>query len=195
MYHCDVSLRYIYSRISRLKLPCFAPKYVEKLDAARQKNERRISKSKTHPEAQSVNALLRSNDSVEDALRIEQKILDHFDRKEAFKVGVVFMLIINSVLLVIATVFLVYQGALHSIWILLLSMIVVPVLCSLGCISLFGYLIDRQIDICRYACCCGRDSNSSKKLSISLEKKRAKLPPQRGPIYSPSSSSSVQEVL
>ena len=167
---------------------------MEKLDAARQKNERRISKSKSHPEHQLLNASMVGHDSVADALRMDERALEQpFDDGEACKVGVVFMLMINSVLLLIATVFLVYQGRLDSIWILLLSMIVVPVLCSLCCIWLFGYLINHQVDVCRYACCCGRDAKrkalTSKKLSISLEKKRG----AQGPLYSPSTS--VQEVL
>ena len=115
--------------------------------------------------------------------------------------GVVFMLMINSCLLLIAAAFLVLQGALHSIWILFLSMIVVPVLCSLCCIKLFALLIDRHVDICRYAMCCGRESSaerrkakrqrqSAQKLSIPLGQQRS-----QGPMWSPSSSSSVHEVL
>merc|ERR1712087_1088226 len=155
----------MFSRISRLKLPCFAPKYAEKIDAARVKNERRISENSQSPRSQQpLHRPLHVQsdaDEIEADQSLQRIVAAQFDKKEALKVGVLFMLIINSVLLLIATAFLVYQGALHSIWILFLSMIVGPTLCSLCWIWLWGYLIDHHVDICRYLVCCCRDGGGS----------------------------------
>jgi len=196
---------FMFSRISRLKLPCFAPKYAEKIDKARVKNERRISRNSSKqkegvPLSQPLDPLQIQHSSPDLELSTSS-LKAPFDQSEALKVGVVFMLIINSVLLVIACGFLAVQGALDSIWVLLLSMIVVPVACSLVMIRIFASLIDGHVDICRWcSCLCGRDSaadrpprrrQSAQKLSIPLGQQQA----SRGPLCSPSSSSSVQEVL
>merc|ERR1712228_395539 len=121
---------FMFSRISRLKLPCFATKYAAKIEKERENAE--------------LNELpLRENIST-DALNRK------FDKKEAFKVGVAFMLIINMTLLIIASTFLAYKGALESIWILFLSMIVAPTICSIITIYIFAYVIDGNIHLCKF---------------------------------------------
>lgn len=143
---------YIHSRISRLKLPCFPPKYAERVEKEREIHESSLLQGSSDP-------MLNANSSPLSHSFMNLK----FDKKEAFKVGVVFMLIINLTLLIIASSFLAYKGALESIWILFLSMIIAPTLCSIIGIYLFGYIIDNNIHLCK---CCVDKRNIRKKSNI-----------------------------
>eukprot|EP00484_Ammonia_sp_Unknown_P029103 CAMPEP_0197049460 /NCGR_PEP_ID=MMETSP1384-20130603/24591_1 /TAXON_ID=29189 /ORGANISM="Ammonia sp." /LENGTH=333 /DNA_ID=CAMNT_0042481737 /DNA_START=470 /DNA_END=1472 /DNA_ORIENTATION=+ len=141
---------FMFSRISRLKLPCFAPKYSEKLEKGRERHEASLLQQQ-HGASEAI--LLSSPNSSSSVSR--------FDKREAFKVGIVFMLLINMTLLIIAASFLGYQGALESIWILFVSMIVVPVVCSVIAIYTFAYFVDRGIHLCR---CCVNTSNAKRSM-------------------------------
>ena len=142
------------SRISRLKLPCFAPKYSEKLEKGREIAESTINDGQS---AQLLNV---------DNMRLSQSYEElKFDQREAFRVGVMFMLMINSILLIIAATYLGYQGALESIWILFLSMIIAPTICSCIGIKLFAHLINHNIHLCQ---CCVDTANMGKRLKQSM---------------------------
>eukprot|EP00483_Globobulimina_turgida_P006764 UN06775 len=141
---------FMFSRISRLKLPCFAPKYNQRLDKEREKIE-----SSAHYDV--INPML---DLHVQSDNFNVSYIDLvFDKKEAFKVGVVFILMINMSLLVIATTFLGIKGAMESIWILFLSMIIAPTLCSIIGIYFFSFVIDRNLHLCT---CCVDHRNSRK---------------------------------
>merc|ERR1712204_141153 len=89
----------------------------------------------------------------------KQVVVNKFDKKEAIKVGLVFMLIINTILLIIAASFLAYKTALESIYILFLSMLVAPSACSIVTVYLFAYVIDRNIHLC--SCCVSKRRNGN----------------------------------
>ena len=126
-----------FSRISRLKLPCFAPKYAAKIEKERENAE--------------LHELQLHQDISSDLSRAQDR---KFDKNEAFKVGVAFMLIINVTLLIIASTFLALKGALESIWILFLSMIVAPTICSVITIYVFAHVIDSNMHLCQF--CVGK---------------------------------------
>eukprot|EP01083_Nonionella_stella_P153390 492819_1 len=142
---------FMFSRISRLKLPCFRPKYTDTIEKERVRLE---SKHAIHSAP-----MLEMSDEEMNA---------KFDKKEAFKVGIVFMLMINVSLLVIATSYLCYKGAIHSIWILFLSMLVVPTICSVITIYAFAYFVDRGIHVC--PCCVDRKNlNRDRQMGGSIQ--------------------------
>jgi len=140
---------FMFSRISRLKLPCFAPKYTQKIDRMRREHEISLSSSKVRNANADLDESL--NASAHGAVSVS------FNKAEAFKVGVVFMLMVNLSLLVIAGGFLGYQGALESVWILFLSMIVAPFTCSVLAIYAFAHIIDRRVHLCG----CGQRGDAS----------------------------------
>eukprot|EP01084_Bolivina_argentea_P283846 486247_1 len=111
---------FMFSRISRLKLPCF--------------------------------------DTV-----IDDNNLNIFNKKEAYKIGVVFMVIFNGILFVLSIVFLLLLGgkdAYESILVLFISIIIVPISCSIGVIYLLQYIIENNKNIC--CLCCGNSDKESK---------------------------------
>ena len=71
-----------------------------------------------------------------------------FNKMEAYKVGVVYMLFINLVLFAIAATLLLVKGARASVAILMVTMIIVPSVCSVAMIHTFAYIIDNAINIC-----------------------------------------------
>eukprot|EP01084_Bolivina_argentea_P032799 60714_1 len=143
---------FMFSRISRLKLPCFPPKYSERIE-----KEREIIESSLQNNGHNENLLLNNVNNVNDA---NASFIDlKFDKREAFKLGVVFMLMINMTLLIIATTYLGFKGALESIWILFISMIIAPTICSILGIYLFAYITNNNIHLCS---CCVDQRNSRK---------------------------------
>eukprot|EP00485_Elphidium_margaritaceum_P015966 CAMPEP_0202727414 /NCGR_PEP_ID=MMETSP1385-20130828/185109_1 /ASSEMBLY_ACC=CAM_ASM_000861 /TAXON_ID=933848 /ORGANISM="Elphidium margaritaceum" /LENGTH=378 /DNA_ID=CAMNT_0049393653 /DNA_START=292 /DNA_END=1428 /DNA_ORIENTATION=- len=146
---------FMFSRISRLKLPCFAPKYGRKLEQRRQKHEANLLLLQGSANLDNNNNECDvSNTPLTQSGRGLSECAITFDKREAVRIGIFFMFMINTVLLVIAASFLAYQGSLNSIWILFISMIVVPLICAVIAIYTFAYFIDRGIHIC--PCCLDR---------------------------------------
>jgi len=146
---------FMFSRISRLKLPCFAPKYGRKLEQRRQKHEANLLLLQGSANLDNNNNECDvSNTPLTQSGRGLSECATTFDKREAVRIGIFFMFMINTVLLVIAASFLAYQGSLNSIWILFISMIVVPLICAVIAIYTFAYFIDRGIHIC--PCCLDR---------------------------------------
>lgn len=147
-------------------MPCFAPKDLDRLEKEREIHESSIIQGNNDQH------LLNGQSS-----ELSHSFVDmRFDKKEAFKVGVVFMLMINITLLIIASTFLGIKGALESIWILFLSMIIAPTICSIIGIYFFGYIIDNNVHLCK--CCVdhrnlrknrSQNGSSINKLSIALK--------------------------
>eukprot|EP01083_Nonionella_stella_P009398 27110_1 len=141
----NIFVYFMYSRICRLKLPkyCLRPKYSDTIDRERAKMESFSASNSAYKESM----LEETSD---------EEIYTKLDKKEAFKVGIVFMVILNGILAVAAITYLCYWNAMQSIWILFLSMIVVPAICALVTISIFGYVVDKDIHVC---CCCVNKNN------------------------------------
>lgn len=168
------------SRISRLNIPCFKKNDIHRnvlqlqvMQSRKLSQSRSISRQISFVIDEKSNTYSRkliesmSDYSIIDGYKVEDggefndDIFESevkFDKTHAFKVGIIFMLIINMTLLVVALVYLLFKGAGNSVWFLILSMIGVPFVCGFIAIQMFDYIINRSTNV--FGCCCFGNSES-----------------------------------
>ena len=82
-------------------------------------------------------------------------LVGKFDVREAIKVGIIYTLMINLTLLVIAVIYLVIKNG-KNVWILGLTMVLAPLLIAGIGIMVFQFLVDGKHNI--FFCCCRTSS-------------------------------------